>query len=94
MHFNTSHTIHHLSFGESFDNQVNPLSDEVKLLTPEVAPSAVYQYYIKLVPFSFGKYGTEGDPVRLNSATVWILFKCFVGLTRRLRVFLCPSLSS
>ena len=63
LHFNTSHTIHHLSFGESFDQQVNPLSETYRILDPDVGPSAVYQYYIKLVPFSYGKYGSEGDPV-------------------------------
>jgi hypothetical protein len=61
LHFNSSHTIHHLSFGESFDQQVNPLSNIVQILDPAMGYSAVYQYYVKLVPFSYGKYGSEGN---------------------------------
>ena len=48
-HFNTSHTVHHLSFGEAFDQQVNPLSKVERILEPEVGPSGVYQYYICLL---------------------------------------------
>ncbi len=74
-HFNTSHTVHHLSFGEAFDAQVNPLSGVERVLDPAVGPSGVYQYYIKLVPFSYGQYGKEGNPL-LSYQCVWACAGC------------------
>jgi len=46
VHFNTSHIVHHLSFGEEIEGQVNALDGVAKMNKDE---TALYQYFIKLV---------------------------------------------
>jgi hypothetical protein len=46
-HFNTSHVIHSLGFGEYYPGIHNPLDTTSKLVTDG---SALYQYFVKVVP--------------------------------------------
>ncbi|CAM9156123.1 unnamed protein product [Chrysoparadoxa australica] len=47
--FNISHTIHHLSFGESYPGMNNPLDGAVRIVD-EDAGTGLMQYFIQLVP--------------------------------------------
>jgi len=49
--FNISHTIHMLSFGEPYPGMVNPLDGRNAIL--ESASSAMYQYFVKVVPTKY-----------------------------------------
>jgi len=46
-HFNTTHVIHSLGFGEYYPGITNPLDDTVKVVAEG---SALYQYFVKVVP--------------------------------------------
>lgn len=52
--WNTSHAIHSLSFGPSYKGQLNPLDGVAKL---NAHGSALYQYYVKVVPTTYRKLG-------------------------------------
>jgi len=50
--FNTSHTVHHLSFGDSYPGMHNPLDGESRIwLDKETSP--MYEYFVKIVPTIF-----------------------------------------
>ena len=49
-HVNTSHHIHHLSFGVPYPNRVNPLDGSKAILHDG---SGVFQYFIKVVPTTY-----------------------------------------
>lgn len=51
---NSTHYIHHLSFGQEFPGQVNPLDGKHKIQTVSgVDTSFMYEYYVKVVPTKF-----------------------------------------
>lgn len=52
-HFDTSHNIHKLSFGEPFPGQKNSLDGIVKKIDRHLSQTGVYQYYIKIIPTQF-----------------------------------------
>ena len=52
-HFDTSHRIHTLSFGEPFPGQTNPLDGISKRVNPHASQTGVFQYFIKIIPTSF-----------------------------------------
>ncbi|KAG8457652.1 hypothetical protein KFE25_002316 [Diacronema lutheri] len=54
--YNTSHVIHALSFGPPYPSQLNPLDGVAKV---NANGSALYQYYIKVVPTSYAPLGRE-----------------------------------
>lgn len=47
---NTSHFINELTFGSSFPNQVNPLSQTKQIPNAQDGGSILYHYYVKIVP--------------------------------------------
>lgn len=47
---NTTHMINHLSFGQYFPNQINPLSDTQQLTADT---GVLFHYYIKVVPSTY-----------------------------------------
>jgi len=51
--FNLSHTIHNLRFGQEYPGMVNPLAG-VEKHQPANLPSALFYYYAKVVPTSYG----------------------------------------
>ncbi|EDV23295.1 uncharacterized protein TRIADDRAFT_37998 [Trichoplax adhaerens] len=63
--FNTSHTIHKLSFGEEFPGIINPL-DGHRMSSDQ--DSAMYQYFIKVVPTVYKKL--KGEEVKSNQYSV------------------------
>ena len=54
-HFDTSHKINELSFGESFPGQSNVLDNKVNIINPEKSLTGVFQYYIKVIPTRYTK---------------------------------------
>ena len=52
-HFNTSHRIDRVSFGQNFVSQSNPLSGKTRTVDYHDADTGVFQYYIKVVPTNF-----------------------------------------
>ena len=52
-HFDTSHRIHTLSFGEPFPGQTNPLDGKSKRVNPHASQTGVFQYFIKIIPTQF-----------------------------------------
>lgn len=59
-HFNTSHRINHISFGEPFASQSNPLNGVVRVVDKHDSETGIYQYFIKLVPTVFvGTFRTQ-----------------------------------
>jgi endoplasmic reticulum-Golgi intermediate compartment protein 3 len=56
-HFNTSHRIDRVSFGQNFVSQSNPLSGKVRTVDYHNADTGVFQYYIKVVPTNFQMFG-------------------------------------
>lgn len=52
-HFNTSHRIDRVSFGQNFVSQSNPLSGKIRTVDYHDADTGVFQYYIKVVPTNF-----------------------------------------
>jgi len=63
--FNLSHTINHLSFGESIPGKSNPL-DGVTTIAEKGA--MMYQYYVKIVPTTYVK--ADGKTVLTNQYSV------------------------
>jgi uncharacterized protein with PQ loop repeat len=55
-HFNTSHIIHSLGFGQKYPGLHNPLDDVTKVVTDG---SALYQYFIKVVPTIYEEGGIQ-----------------------------------
>eukprot|EP00943_MAST-04B_sp_MAST-4B-sp1_P007112 g7112.t1 len=55
-HFDTSHTVNTLSFGEPFPGQTNPLDTVSKSINIHKSKTGVYQYYIKVIPTLYTKY--------------------------------------
>ncbi|XP_004364824.1 Ergic3 protein [Capsaspora owczarzaki ATCC 30864] len=67
--FDMTHTIHLLSFGTEYPGQVNPL-DAVSKVPPENTPgSAMFQYFIKVVPTEYVKLNGETEQTSQFSAT-------------------------
>jgi len=64
-HFNTSHTIHQLSFGPHYPSQLNPLDGVTKRTA---GGSALYQYYIKVVPTTYKPL--RGEPLVTSQYSV------------------------
>lgn len=64
-HYNTSHIIHKLSFGLPYPGALNPLDDVSKVVT---SGSALYQYFIKVVPTVY-EYAS-GKNIRTNQYSV------------------------
>ena len=52
-HFDTSHTIHTLSFGDTFPGQTNALDGVEKRVNHHKSHTGVYQYYVKIIPTQF-----------------------------------------
>ena len=52
-HFDTSHHVHTLSFGEPFPGQTNPLDGMSKRVNPHASQTGVFQYFIKIIPTQF-----------------------------------------
>ena len=52
-HFDTSHRIHMLSFGEPFPGQTNSLDGIKKQIDRHLSQTGVYQYYVKIIPTQF-----------------------------------------
>ncbi|XP_053382292.1 endoplasmic reticulum-Golgi intermediate compartment protein 3-like isoform X1 [Mercenaria mercenaria] len=48
--YNTTHTIHHLSFGEEYPGKVNPLDGLVQV---DDTTQMMFQYFIKIVPTTY-----------------------------------------
>lgn len=71
-YFNTSHTIHRLSFGRDYPGLVNPL-DGTKKIAPPAVGSAMYQYFIKIVPTTYRRL--DGEEVRTNQFSATQHFK-------------------
>ena len=63
--FNTSHIIHHLSFGEIYPGIVNPL-DGYTEISPQ--DSIMYQYFVKIVPTVY--HPLSGELVKSNQFSV------------------------
>ena len=61
-----THTIKKLSFGHEYPGLVNPLDDHFEL-TEDVG-SAMYQYFVKVVPTKYRKLG--GTEVKSNQYSV------------------------
>lgn len=49
--FNLTHTINHISFGKQFPGQLSPLDSTDKVWKEK--DSAIFQYYLKIVPTSY-----------------------------------------
>eukprot|EP00818_Percolomonas_sp_WS_P006560 CAMPEP_0117449938 /NCGR_PEP_ID=MMETSP0759-20121206/8206_1 /TAXON_ID=63605 /ORGANISM="Percolomonas cosmopolitus, Strain WS" /LENGTH=386 /DNA_ID=CAMNT_0005242435 /DNA_START=168 /DNA_END=1328 /DNA_ORIENTATION=- len=64
-HFNTSHVIHKLSFGVPYPGAHNPLDAVQKMINKG---SALYQYFIKVVPTVY-EYAS-GTQIRTNQYSV------------------------
>jgi len=64
-HFNTSHIIHNLGFGEKYPGLHNPLDDVTKTIEHG---SALYQYFIKVVPTIY-EYNS-GTQIKTNQYAV------------------------
>jgi len=64
--FNLSHEINSLSFGKPFPGARNPL-DGVKKATT-VTGSAIYQYFVKIVPTEY--HNLDGDVLKTNQYSV------------------------
>jgi hypothetical protein len=69
-HYNASHIIHSLGFGEQYPGIINPLDRRVKMLPDK---SGLFQYFIKVVPTIFEHYG--GHTVSTNQFSVTEFFK-------------------
>jgi hypothetical protein len=63
--YNVTHTIHALSFGDPFPGQHNPLDGTLK--APEEG-SAVYMYYIKVIPTQY--QSTSGLPPGVDASAL------------------------
>ncbi|ESO12742.1 hypothetical protein HELRODRAFT_105492 [Helobdella robusta] len=63
--FNTSHTVNHLSFGEDYPGQNNPLDGSV--LTAHQL-STMFHYYVKVVPTTYSKL--NGETIYTNQYSV------------------------
>ena len=50
--FDTSHTVHSLSFGEKYPGAQNPLDAEVVQM-PALTPTGMYSYFLKVVPTEY-----------------------------------------
>ncbi|CAI5714186.1 unnamed protein product [Peronospora effusa] len=50
--FDTSHTVHSLSFGEAYPDMINPLDNRQKEL-PDPATRGSFQYFLKVVPTEY-----------------------------------------
>ncbi|KAF0982446.1 hypothetical protein FDP41_011376 [Naegleria fowleri] len=75
-HYNTSHFIHSLGFGEQIPGLVNPLDGTRKIIgfNPETGQSvegesALFQYFVKVVPTIYEKYGSS-SPIITNQYSV------------------------
>ena len=51
--FNTTHTIHTISFGVPFPGQSNPLDGMVKVIDSHLSKTGVFQYFVKIVPTNY-----------------------------------------
>lgn len=63
--FDISHTINHLSFGDSYPGIVNPLDGQQRKIT---VGGGIFQYYVKVVPTTY-KY-LDGKVVDTNQFSV------------------------
>ena len=50
---NTTHYINELSFGQTFPQQINPLSKTKQIPTGQEGGSILYHYYVKIVPSTY-----------------------------------------
>jgi len=77
-HFNTSHIIHSLGFGEQIPGLVNPLDGTSKIILSEDPDmptndheSALFQYFVKVVPTIYQQYGlSEEEAIVTNQYSV------------------------
>ncbi|EFJ06790.1 hypothetical protein SELMODRAFT_271242 [Selaginella moellendorffii] len=76
--FNVSHYINELSFGARFPGVVNPLDKEKRI---QKFPSAMYQYFIKVVPTAYTDM--TGHKIVTNQFSVTDHFKAVEGLNGR-----------
>ncbi|KAL4218267.1 Endoplasmic reticulum-Golgi intermediate compartment protein 3 [Mactra antiquata] len=64
--FNTSHTIHHMSFGEEYPGIVNPLDGAVNIAD---MAQMMFQYFIKVVPTTYTNVNGKTVATNQFSAT-------------------------
>lgn len=50
---NTTHYIDELAFGETFPQQINPLSQTKQITNAQEGGSILYHYYVKIVPSTY-----------------------------------------
>lgn len=67
-HFNTSHIINYLGFGEKIPGLINPLDGTSKIIGYNAetgqrveGESALFQYFVKVVPTIYEKYGSSNS---------------------------------
>eukprot|EP00053_Salpingoeca_punica_P006196 m.59415 g.59415 ORF g.59415 m.59415 type:complete len:394 (+) comp13577_c0_seq1:87-1268(+) len=65
-HFNLSHTIRKLSFGNDYPGQINPLDTHSEV--EERQTSTMYQYFLKIVPTRY--YNVHGKETSTNQFSV------------------------
>jgi hypothetical protein len=62
--YNTSHYIKHLTFGDTYPGQQNPLDGRTQIVDGHKSATGVYQYFVKVVPTVFRD--TWGNEKRTN----------------------------
>jgi hypothetical protein len=99
-HFNISHTIHTISFGDAYPNMPrNPLDDVSKIVHPEVG-TGLYQYFLKVIPTVYME-GSDRISKRaarvLNKNKGWGRSQRFITnqytMTERFRPLMLPESS-
>lgn len=63
-HFNTSHRLDQVSFGDPFLSQSNPLNGQIRLVDHHQSTTGVFQYYVKIVPTIFVGAAEGNSPIR------------------------------
>ena len=58
-HFNTSHRVNFLSFGPPVPGVVNPMDGMLRMVDARKSSTAVYQYFIKIVPTQYKSVRTN-----------------------------------
>lgn len=77
-HYNSSHTINHLSFGIEYPGQKRPLDGVTKILQNE--GGGVFQYFIKIIPTVY--YNWRGAQMHTNAFSVTDQFKPIAKMRR------------
>eukprot|EP00937_MAST-01D_sp_MAST-1D-sp2_P005898 g5898.t1 len=57
--FNTSHRVNFLSFGPPVPGVTNPMDGQERIVDPHKSATAVYQYFIKIVPTQYNDIRTN-----------------------------------